>query len=86
MDKIVSKIAEQAEQPAAGGAPPAPDGSRRIITMSVEAETMEKQLKRATVKAGRGGTFEVWCDESTFVGGDDSAPSPLAYFSLGIAF
>ena len=57
MDKIVSKIADQAEQPA-GGPPPAPEGTRRIITMSVEAETMDKQLKRATVQAGRGGTFD----------------------------
>jgi hypothetical protein len=28
----------------------------------------------------------MWCDEGTSMGGDDSAPAPLAYFSAAIAF
>jgi hypothetical protein len=44
--------------------------------------------KRAivTVEAPGFGTFSMWCDEGTSLGGNDSAPPPLAYFGAGLAF
>jgi len=41
----------------------------------------ERQRKRATF-----GRFTLDCDESAQVGGDDSAPPPLAFFASSIAF
>jgi hypothetical protein len=81
MNQIVRKL-EEAPQ-----APEKPDEqNRRTITLHVEAETQERQLKHAVVSGGSTSPFEVYCDEGVYLGGDDSAPSPLAYFSLGIAF
>jgi hypothetical protein len=31
-------------------------------------------------------SWEMFCDEGQRVGGQDTAPPPLAYFSAGIAF
>jgi uncharacterized OsmC-like protein len=43
--------------------------------------------KRAVVRPARGGgAFEIYYDEGAHLGGGDQAPSPLAYFSAGIAF
>jgi hypothetical protein len=81
MDHIVRKLEE---------APPTPgtpdEQGRRTITLHVEAETQDRQLKHAIISGGSTSPFEVYCDEGVYLGGDDSAPSPLAYFSLGIAF
>ena len=37
-------------------------------------------------KAANFGSFEILCDEPAAIGGDDSAPPPLAYFASSIAF
>jgi hypothetical protein len=81
MDQIVRKLEEAPPTP---GTPDAQ--GRRTITLHVEAETTERQLKRAVITGGSTSPFEVYCDEGSYLGGDDSAPSPLAYLSLGIAF
>lgn len=83
MGEIVRKVEtrEQASRTTGG------DGSsRREIVITLQAETLDGQQKLARVRAGRGSTFEVLCDEGTHLGGDDAAPSPLAYFSAGVAF
>lgn len=41
----------------------------------------ERQTKKATFDK-----FEIICDESALIGGDDTAPPPLAYFASSIAF
>ena len=51
------------------------------IEFDVLAERAERQTKRA-----RFGSFEILCDESAMIGGDDSAPPPLAYFASSLAF
>lgn len=53
------------------------------IQMSFEVRTTkgERQTKKAQF-----GKFEIVCDESALIGGDDSAPPPLAYFAASIAF
>lgn len=82
MEQIVRKIEQKASEPGLGG----PDGSKREIVITLEAETLERQRKVARVHAGRGSTFEMLSDEGQYLGGDDTAPPPLAYFSAGIAF
>jgi hypothetical protein len=37
-------------------------------------------------KKGMFGKFEIMCDEGEQIGGDDTAPPPLAYFAASIAF
>jgi len=51
------------------------------LEFDVAAARADRQRKRATF-----GSFEIFCDESAQVGGDDSAPPPLAYFASSIAF
>ena len=51
------------------------------LEFDVAAARAERQRKRATF-----GAFEILCDESAMIGGDDSAPPPLAYFASSIAF
>jgi hypothetical protein len=38
------------------------------------------------LKAGHVQGFTVRCDESERVGGKDSAPSPLGYFTVAVGF
>ena len=47
----------------------------------VAATRADRQRKKATFDR-----FEILCDESAQIGGDDSAPPPLAYFASAIAF
>ena len=56
------------------------DGGIRL-EFDVHAVREPGQRKKATF-----GTFELFCDESALIGGDDSAPPPLAYFASSIAF
>ncbi len=58
----------------------AEDGNRQF-TFDVTAETTVRQQKQAVF-----GRFEILCDESERIGGDDSAPPPLAYFAAAVAF
>ena len=58
------------------------------LQVRVTAEVRDKMKKRAlaTVEAPGFGTFSLWCDEGTSLGGEDWAPPPLAYFGAAIAF
>lgn len=51
------------------------------FTFEVVAKTAERQLKMASFDK-----FEIRCDESEAIGGDDTAPPPLAYFGAALAF
>ncbi|MDA1073710.1 MAG: hypothetical protein O3A63_02965 [Proteobacteria bacterium] len=51
------------------------------FSLDVEARTAERQTKVATF-----GKFTIHCDEGAAIGGDDTAPPPLAYFASSIAF
>ncbi|MFK7896688.1 MAG: hypothetical protein AB8G23_12680 [Myxococcota bacterium] len=51
------------------------------LEFDVVASRADKQRKLA-----RFGDFEMVCDESAMIGGDDSAPPPLAFFASSIAF
>jgi hypothetical protein len=58
------------------------------LKVRLTAESREGMKKRAivTVEAPGFGTFSMWCDEGTSLGGNDSAPPPLTYFGAGLAF
>lgn len=53
----------------------------REIVVEATAETLDRMRKEGTVRG-----FTVMCDEGAHVGGDNTAPSPLAYFNIAIGF
>ena len=48
---------------------------KREIVLQADAETMERMKKEGHARG-----FTVYCDEGERIGGDNSAPPPLAYF------
>lgn len=54
---------------------------KREIVLQADAETMERMKKEGHARG-----FTVYCDEGERIGGDNSAPPPLAYFGLSLAF
>jgi len=51
------------------------------FTFDVEAKATQRQQKEATFAQ-----FAILCDEGAAIGGDDTAPPPLAYFGAALAF
>ena len=60
---------------------PETDFRTRDIEIEATAETLSRMLKKGQVRG-----FTVVCDEAERTGGDNAAPSPLAYFTLAIGF
>lgn len=89
MEQIVKKLVSRTAQPGPGGIPsslqPVQD---RELRVSVEAESLAGIKKRAIVSLEQpvGSTWSILCDEGAYLGGEDSAPPPLVYFSASIAF
>jgi hypothetical protein len=54
---------------------------KREIVLEADAETLERMRKE-----GHARSFTVYCDEGGHIGGDNSAPPPLAYFGLSVGF
>ncbi len=54
---------------------------KREITVEADAEALTKLRKEGHARG-----FTVYCDEAERTGGDNSAPPPLAYFGLSLAF
>ncbi len=54
---------------------------KREILVEADAETLEKMRKEGHARG-----FTVNCDEGERVGGENTAPPPLAYFALALAF
>jgi hypothetical protein len=89
MDEIVKKVAEAA--PATAAPIGEPGSLDREVRLRVRAKTVSRQKKQAEVwseVSGQpaGSRWAIQCDEGTRIGGDDTAPPPLAYFSAGLAF
>lgn len=61
---------------------------KRDIAIAVDARAVVNQRKEARVSVVQppGDTFEIACDEGEYLGGDNTAPPPLAYFSSALAF
>ena len=53
----------------------------REIVLEADAETLQRMRKE-----GRARGFTVYCDEAERTGGENTAPPPLAYFALSLAF
>ena len=58
-----------------------PRGGRREFTVEVDAQKLERMRKEGHVRG-----FTLMCDEGPNVGGDNTAPNPLGYYLLGVAF
>ncbi len=54
---------------------------KREIVLEADTETLERQRKEGHARG-----FTVYCDEGERIGGDNSAPPPLAYFGLAVGF
>jgi hypothetical protein len=51
------------------------------IVLEADAETLQRMRKEGHARG-----FTVYCDEGERIGGDNTAPPPLAYFGLSLAF
>jgi hypothetical protein len=54
---------------------------KREIVLEADAETLERMRK-----VGHARGFTVFCDEGERIGGDNTAPPPLAYLGLSVGF
>jgi hypothetical protein len=87
MDEIVRKL----EEAPASATPLGGPAGRSEPRYRVVAEWLGGQRKRAEVwgetadGTRRGSRWAMESDEGKAIGGDDTAPSPLAYFSAGLA-
>lgn len=54
---------------------------KREIQIEADAETLGKMRKEGHARG-----FTVYCDEGERIGGENTAPPPLAYFGLALAF
>lgn len=88
MEEIVKRVRQAAPDVAKEGVAGLKDTQDREIRLHVTAHTAEKMKKRAEVslESPVGSTYSFVCDEGLYLGGDDEAPPPLSYFSVGIAF
>lgn len=60
----------------------------RDLEVRVVASSLDNMRKEAltTLLKPDGKSFTLVCDEGPYLGGDDSAPPPLSFFSTGVAF
>ena len=54
---------------------------KREIVLEADAATLERMRKEGHARG-----FTVFCDEGERIGGDNTAPPPLAYFGLSVGF
>lgn len=62
---------------------------KRDLHLEVEARAarnMRKEARVTILEPAKGAAYEIACDEGFWLGGDNTAPPPLAYFSGSIAF
>lgn len=71
-----------------GQVPPGldPTVTKREVVFELEARNVTPMLKIATISRNREDYYTIACDEGKHLGGQGSAPPPLAYFSAAIAF
>ena len=63
-----------------------PHVTKREVVFELEARNITPMLKIATVSRNREDAYTIACDEGKHLGGQGSAPPPLAYFSAAVAF
>ena len=57
------------------------DAISRNIVVEGDARTLDRMRKQADIRG-----FTIFCDEGLQIGGDNSAPPPLAYFASSLLF
>jgi hypothetical protein len=62
-----------------------PNVTSREVVIEADAEALEKMRKEGHAKV-RDNVYTIYCDEGANLGGDASAPPPLAYFCTSLAF
>jgi hypothetical protein len=62
-----------------------PNVTRREVVIEADAEALERMRKEGHAKV-RENVYTIYCDEGANLGGDASAPPPLAYFCTSLAF
>ena len=62
-----------------------PNVTSREVVIEADAEALEKMRKEGHAKV-RDNVYMIYCDEGANLGGDASAPPPLAYFCTSLAF
>ena len=89
MDEIVKKVEPPTSTTGSDDTPGSLKESQdRELRVRLSAEPLEDMKKQATVtlEAPEGSTWSIVCDEGSYLGGDDTAPPPLVYFSAAVAF
>ena len=61
--------------------PASDDTISRAFGIEADIDMMERMKKQSEVRG-----FTIICDEGTQVGGDNTAPPPLAYFISSLVF
>jgi hypothetical protein len=54
---------------------------KREIVLEADAEMLARMRKEGHARG-----FTIYCDEGERIGGENTAPPPLAYFALSVAF
>ena len=59
---------------------------RRDVVLEAEVRYLEKMRQEAKVRVVNppSRTYTIYCDEGPHMGGEDSAPPPLAFFMAGV--
>lgn len=86
---IITKQEEaEISSPTLNEVPTNEDVEGKEIRVRLTAESREGMKKRALVAIEAPGfsPFSMRCDEGTSLGGEDTAPAPLAYFAAALAF
>lgn len=89
MEEIIKKVEPPAPGTSSGNGPSSLKESQdRELRVRLTAESMENMKKRAvvTLESPVGSTWSIRCDEGEYLGGEDTAPPPLVYFSAAVAF
>ena len=64
---------------------PAQSGSQDAISRNIDVESVGR-ITRGMRKEAEVRGFTIYCDEGIAIGGDNSAPPPLAYFASSLMF
>lgn len=88
MGEIIRRVESAEESSRSGAGSSLQESQSRELRVSLSAESLENMKKRATVtlESPEGSTWSIECDEGSYLGGEDTAPPPLAYFSAAVAF
>ncbi len=85
MSEHLSSNSDQAQDGGRLSQGPTRERSYRSTVLECDAETLGTMLKRADFSIA-GKDFSIFCDEPETIGGDNSAPPPMAYLAAAILF